>query len=129
MGTMAWSEDTRCLYCEGRLPLYRKITHGQFCSSAHRKAYWEEQERLAVERLHQSHNSLRAHHPAGPDDLVPQLELPSAALPLPAATQAPVLEEAPLAVPDLAGCLWLDIRPCYSCSLHFIATEPCEYET
>ena len=58
---MSWSEDTRCLYCEGRLPLYRKITHGQFCSSAHRKAYWQEHERLAVERLHQTHSSLRSY--------------------------------------------------------------------
>ena len=54
MESMSWTEDTRCLYCEGRLPLYRKITHGQFCSSAHRKSYWQEQERLAIERLHPS---------------------------------------------------------------------------
>src|SRR5665213_2979784 len=61
MESMSWSDDTRCLYCEGRLPLYRKITHGQFCSSAHRKAYWQEHERLAVERLHQTHSSLRSY--------------------------------------------------------------------
>src|SRR6185369_14508728 len=59
MESMSWSEDTRCLYCEGRLPLYRKITHGQFCSSAHRKAYWQEHERLAIERLQQAHSSFR----------------------------------------------------------------------
>src|SRR6478752_1766370 len=64
MGSMSWSDDTRCLYCEGRLPLYRKITHGQFCSSAHRKAYWQEQERLAIERLHQTHSSLRSYRSA-----------------------------------------------------------------
>jgi hypothetical protein len=58
---MSWSDDTRCLHCDGKLPLYRKITSGQFCSAAHRKAYWEEQERLAVERLHQTHDSLRAY--------------------------------------------------------------------
>jgi hypothetical protein len=57
---MSWSDDMRCLYCDGKLPLYRKITHGQFCSAAHRKAYWQEQERLAVERLHQTHSSLKA---------------------------------------------------------------------
>jgi hypothetical protein len=60
---MAWSDDMRCLYCDGKLPLYRKITHGQFCSTAHRKAYWQEQERLAVERLHQTHTSLRVQRP------------------------------------------------------------------
>src|ERR1700733_15276577 len=61
---MAWSDDMRCLYCDGKLPLYRKITHGQFCSTTHRKAYWQEQERLAVERLQQTHSSLKAYRPA-----------------------------------------------------------------
>ncbi len=60
MGTMAWSNDMRCLYCDGKLPLYRKITSGQFCSAAHRKAYWQDQQQLALERLHQTHTSLRA---------------------------------------------------------------------
>jgi hypothetical protein len=63
---MSWSDDIRCLHCDGRLPLYRKITHGQFCSSAHRKAYWQEQERLAVERLSQTHNSLLAYRTPAP---------------------------------------------------------------
>lgn len=81
---MSWSDDIRCLYCDGRLPLYRKITNGQFCSSAHRKAYWQEQERLAVERLHQTHDTLRAYRPFNPltnDDVeriigrVPEAEL------------------------------------------------------
>src|SRR5271169_1368095 len=62
---MSWADDIRCLYCDGRLPLYRKITNGQFCSKAHRQSYWQEQERLAVERLHQTHNSLRAYRPPG----------------------------------------------------------------
>jgi hypothetical protein len=62
---MSWADDIRCLYCDGRLPLYRKITNGQFCTSAHRKAYWQEHERLAVERLHQTHDSLRAYRPPG----------------------------------------------------------------
>jgi hypothetical protein len=60
---MSWSSDIRCLYCDGRLPLYRKITSGQFCSTAHRKLYWQEQERLGVERLHQTHDSLQAFRP------------------------------------------------------------------
>lgn len=66
MESMSWSDDMRCLYCDGKLPLYRKITHGQFCSTNHRKAYWQEQERLAVERLHQTHSSLKAMRPAAP---------------------------------------------------------------
>jgi len=60
---MSWVSDVRCLYCDGKLPLYRKITNGQFCSTPHRKLYWQEQERLAVERLHQTHDSLRAIRP------------------------------------------------------------------
>src|SRR5580698_9652197 len=60
---MSWSSDIRCLYCDGKLPLYRKITNGQFCSAPHRKLYWKEQERLGVERLHQTHDSLRAFRP------------------------------------------------------------------
>lgn len=60
---MSWSSDIRCLYCDGRLPLYRKITNGQFCSAPHRKLYWQEQERLGVERLHETHDSLRAFRP------------------------------------------------------------------
>src|SRR5579872_4160517 len=67
---MSWTDDIRCLYCDGRLPLYRKITSGQFCSTAHRKAYWAEQERLAVERLHQTHDSLRAYRPKGPVEAI-----------------------------------------------------------
>jgi|SRR5579871_2092994 len=79
---MSWSDDMRCLYCDGKLPLYRKITHGQFCSTAHRKAYWQKQEQLAIERLHQTHNSLRAYRVPGPvenilgptpPDVVPEL--------------------------------------------------------
>ncbi|MGD1091578.1 MAG: hypothetical protein ABSB35_06235 [Bryobacteraceae bacterium] len=62
---MSWTDDIRCLYCDGKLPLYRKIAHGQFCSTTHRKAYWQEQERLAVDRLHQTHNALRAYRPPG----------------------------------------------------------------
>jgi hypothetical protein len=67
---MSWADDIRCLYCDGRLPLYRKITNGQFCSAAHRKSYWQEQERLAVERLHQTHDSLRAYKPRGPVEAI-----------------------------------------------------------
>jgi hypothetical protein len=74
MESMSWSDDTRCLYCEGRLPLYRKVTHGQFCSSAHRKSYWQEQERLAIERLHQTHSSLRSYRPPAAPELHQELQ-------------------------------------------------------
>src|SRR5580704_14860561 len=71
MVTMSWSDDMRCLYCDGKLPLYRKIAHGQFCSATHRKAYWQEQERLAVERLSQTHTTLTAGRLSREADLLP----------------------------------------------------------
>ena len=77
---MAWSDNVRCLYCDGKLPLYRKITSGQFCSAAHRKSYWQDQERLAVERLHQTHDSLRAYR--SPEALEAILGKPAASEPV-----------------------------------------------
>jgi hypothetical protein len=77
---MAWSDNVRCLYCDGKLPLYRKITSGQFCSAAHRKSYWQDQERLAVERLHQTHDSLRAYR--SPEALEAILGKPAASEPI-----------------------------------------------
>jgi hypothetical protein len=87
---MSWSDDTRCLHCDGKLPLYRKITSGQFCSAAHRRDYWKEQERLAVERLSQTHDSLRAYRP-------PDAE---AILGVPATGPLPPLSSAPSRVPN-----------------------------
>jgi hypothetical protein len=80
---MSWVDDIRCLHCDGKLPLYRKITNGQFCNTAHRKAYWQEQERLAVERLMETHDSLRAYRAPGvvqqilgQADMSPEIEAP-----------------------------------------------------
>ncbi len=77
---MAWSDNVRCLYCDGKLPLYRKITSGQFCSAVHRKAYWQDQEKLAIERLHQTHDSLRAYR--SPEALEAILGKPAASEPI-----------------------------------------------
>jgi hypothetical protein len=63
MGTMPWSEDTRCLYCDGKLPLFRKLKQGQFCSREHQEAYWREQDQLALEVLHRTHEALQAYRP------------------------------------------------------------------
>jgi hypothetical protein len=98
---MSWSDDTRCLYCDGKLALYRKITSGQFCSAAHRKAYWQEQEKLAVERLHQTHDSLRAYRP--PEALeVPRVPEPSSSGIFPSPLSAGVGLEDASGVDDLA---------------------------
>jgi len=107
---MSWSEDTRCLYCEGRLPLYRKITHGQFCSSAHRKAYWQEHERLAVERLHQTHSSLRSYR-----SLEVQQEVPREAGPYPERELATM---ASVALPELETDLEMDPAPSFDVNLY-----------
>ena len=48
---MGRATHARCLHCGTRLPLYRKLTDAEFCSAAHRKAFHEDQSRLAVERL------------------------------------------------------------------------------
>lgn len=99
---MSWSDDIRCLYCDGRLPLYRKITHGQFCSTAHRKAYWQEQERLAVERLHQTHSTLKA--------VMPPPALPAEAILGPAAqpkTELSGFVPNPVIYPQAQGAPWM----------------------
>ena len=41
----------RCQYCGKRLPLFRKLTDGEFCSPAHRKLFFDQQEQLALGRL------------------------------------------------------------------------------
>jgi hypothetical protein len=143
---MSWS-DIRCLFCDGRLPLYAKLTSGQFCSPAHRKAYWAEQERLAIERLHQTHSSLRAvaatpetieqilGQPAAPQEPVapvaPDVALapyvpPPPTRPAPVAVQgAPVL----LPTPEPAGLFSVTILPTPDFSPDMVAADPMEYET
>lgn len=78
MGTMSWSDDTRCLFCDGKLPLYRKLAQGQFCSKAHQESYWKEQDQLAVAALHRTHDALHTYKPSvsiesilGPAPVVP----------------------------------------------------------
>ncbi len=75
---MSWSDDTRCLFCDGKLPLYRKLAQGQFCSKAHQESYWKEQDQLAVAALHRTHDALQAYKPTvsiesilGPAPVVP----------------------------------------------------------
>src|SRR5205814_10236965 len=134
MGSMSWSDDTRCLFCEGKLPLYRKVTHGQFCSTAHRKSYWEEQERLALERLQQSHISLNVNRPPIAGDPIGLVEsktppLASRAIEAPVHTTAP--EEAPqveFAVPDMGGMLLQQVELTSGNVPDRIVADPIEYD-
>jgi len=111
---MSWSDDIRCLYCDGRLPLYRKITHGQFCSSAHRKQYWQDQETLAVERLRQTHNSLQAYAPPAPPNPVDAIAALEPAPPPPDPVIAGLVPPPAWTQPGLAPGL--------------VASDPLEYE-
>jgi hypothetical protein len=103
---MPWSDDMRCLHCDGKLPLYRKLTSGQFCSAGHRKAYWEEQERLAVERLHQTHDSLLAYRASLPQEPIAKIPPPSEPLadePIYVTASAPVRDwESASSAPEMA---------------------------
>lgn len=112
LSLMSWSSDIRCLYCDGKLPLYRKITSGQFCSAPHRKLYWQEQERLGVERLHQTHDSLRAFRP--PEGVEAILGTP--------------LPEAPPAPPPPSGMISSTVQPKHDESPSLIAADPFSYE-
>ncbi|MCC7496461.1 MAG: hypothetical protein IT160_02710 [Bryobacterales bacterium] len=49
----------RCLHCSKRI-LLRKFSNGEFCSEAHRQAFFEEQQRLALARLAESERALSA---------------------------------------------------------------------
>ena len=64
---MPRSSDTRCLHCNGKIPLLQRLKNSQFCSTAHEQTYRTEQQELAVERLHQTHDSLQAYKP--PEDV------------------------------------------------------------
>ena len=48
---MAWVGNSRCLYCQEKLPLYRLLAAEDFCSAAHREAFLQDQTRLGLERL------------------------------------------------------------------------------
>jgi hypothetical protein len=40
-----------CLFCSTKLPLYLKLKSADFCSEAHKRAYYEQQQQLALDRL------------------------------------------------------------------------------
>src|SRR5688500_195539 len=50
----------RCIHCGKRLAVLRKLTDGEFCSSAHRKQFQLEQEQLALARLLETQERLQA---------------------------------------------------------------------
>jgi len=93
---MAWADEARCLHCNGKLPLFRKLRNGQFCSAQHEKEYWAEQERLAVEVLHRTHDVLMAYKPLDDVELIigPAVDWHGTATPEPPRVQAPQVSAA-----------------------------------
>ncbi len=63
----------RCQYCGKRLPLFRKLKDGEFCSAAHREQFLGQSDQLAVAALReQRERTMRATRQvpvAGPADL------------------------------------------------------------
>ncbi len=60
----------RCLFCGKRLALLRKLTDGEFCSTAHRKRYLEEEQKLALARLIEEQHRAD-HRRTGPEPVHP----------------------------------------------------------
>ena len=115
---MSWSDDTRCLFCDGKLPLFRKLAQGQFCSKPHQEAYWKEQDQLAVEVLHRTHDALQAYKTAVP------IESILGPAPVPAPLPAPDV------IPELQG---LQRQPGLNAGIapvaaKIAAADPVEYE-
>lgn len=118
---MSWSDDTRCLYYDGKLPLFRKLAQGQFCSKPHQEAYWKEQDQLAVESLHRTHDAIQAYKPTVP------IESILGPAPAPVAVPAPAPVEM---VPEIQG---LTRQPGLGHAIApraavIAATDPVEYE-
>jgi hypothetical protein len=53
-----------CLHCGKKLSMVKKLTTGEFCSAAHKKAYLQEQEKFALARLLENQNRLGGGAPA-----------------------------------------------------------------
>lgn len=82
----------RCQYCGKRLPLFRKLKDGEFCSTAHREQYIAQADQLATQALReQRERSLRLRTSSSVSTSVPTadggfsdryLSTPPAAMPL-----------------------------------------------
>jgi hypothetical protein len=42
---------SECLFCSAKLPLFLKLKHADFCSDEHRAAYYDQQQKLALQCL------------------------------------------------------------------------------
>ncbi len=131
---MSWSDDTRCLFCDGKLPLFRKLAQGQFCSKSHQEAYWKEQDQLAVQVLHRTHDAIQAYKISAPvESILGPAPGSQPALPVEAVRTAdytPVPERRLDFVPEIQELVrqsGLD-RPISPPIWAVMATDPVEYE-
>ena len=62
---MAWTDTTLCSFCGKEIPIFRKFGNGQFCSKQHHDEYQKQQEQMAVDLLHRTHDALKAYRPVG----------------------------------------------------------------
>lgn len=69
----------KCLYCGKKLPMVKKLTAEEFCTVAHRQAYFAEQEKLAVARLVEEQQRSRASRKPLPRKATAEVESPLAA--------------------------------------------------
>jgi hypothetical protein len=90
---MAWTDTFPCSFCGREIPIYKRFGNGQFCSKAHEDGFVRQQNQLAVEVLHRTHDALKAYRPTT-SSIEDILGLPAKA-PVPVA--API-EVAPVAM-------------------------------
>jgi hypothetical protein len=102
--------------------LFRKLAQGQFCNKAHQEAYWKEQDQLAVEVLHRTHDALQAYKTAEP---IESILGPTAAPPVVRGPE-PALEVIP-ELQSLQRQIGMD-RPIAPPASAMIAADPVEYE-
>ena len=62
---MARSEISDCLLCGKELPVLRRLAGVHYCSKEHEAKFQEQQNQLAVEVLHRTHDALKAYRPTG----------------------------------------------------------------
>ncbi len=98
---MAWTDTTPCSYCGREVSIFKRV--GEFCSKAHQEAYLQQQNQLAVEVLHRTHDALKAYRPktASIEDI----------LGLPSASPAKVEEPAPVAVQEVEEFQEVTVEP------------------
>ena len=65
MVEMSWTDTTDCMFCGRAIPIFRKFGNGQFCTAAHEQEFRQQQNQLAVEVLHRTHDALKAYRPVG----------------------------------------------------------------